>query len=108
MSRLVFMMIAAAMAVFPLAGTGSTDGMARTVSATISISLTIPPKNWRDTHRFVLADSTPAGLKYCLQTLSRKAVGSAKASNLVRTCTHDREYPIERIDNTLIVMVAGV
>ena len=64
MSRPVFVMIAVAMAVFPLAGTGSTDSMTRTVSA--------------------------------------------KASSLVRTCTDDREYPTERVDNLLIVMVAGV
>ena len=77
-------------------------------TATIRISLTIPPKHWRDTRRLEFAASAPAILKECLQAVAVKAGSRSRPQNFIRTCLPDTANMPDAGTNGFVMTVAGI
>lgn len=77
-------------------------------SATVSISLTIPAKHWRQPHQFSFQASTPQSVTRCINAIPGEQLERLYPSRRLSQCVPEDKIELERIGDKLLVTISAV
>lgn len=87
---------------------GSLAQNAISASATVSINLTIPPRNWRQPHRFSFQASTPQSVSRCINAIPGEQVERLHPSRRLSLCIPEDLVELKRLGDQLLVIISAV
>ncbi len=93
-------------------GAGTSYGeLTKAVSVSISIAVSIPAKNWRDTRHLVVSDTMPEFISDCIESIPRQDLNNESPGKVLSGCLADELYPGNNLIHSaddLRVIIAGI